>query len=226
MESKRTRSVSLEERRSSKELLKHRESVCTACHRTHTAHAPPFKRCGRCLLAHYCSRDCQTLDWRTHKHQCTSLAVTGLITKYHAATVAGRFLNCSSRLTDHLIYECGSQSPTSDSELLVRQVKPSSATTSDIEDEHRGMSYTTLFSVVDTAALPEGLTMAQVRPHPGSLVGAGADSGSQHTGDSWTIFSHKLAWPSLTSRPRGSTSTSIGMACGNTSVCTLTYMLT
>jgi hypothetical protein len=27
-------------------------------------------KCSRCTLAHYCSRECQKLDWKGHKNQC------------------------------------------------------------------------------------------------------------------------------------------------------------
>lgn len=30
----------------------------------------PYSRCARCRIANYCSRECQTADWRTHKADC------------------------------------------------------------------------------------------------------------------------------------------------------------
>lgn len=32
-----------------------------------------FKHCGKCQVAHYCSRDCQIQDFPTHKLSCSSL---------------------------------------------------------------------------------------------------------------------------------------------------------
>ena len=33
--------------------------------------AEPMKRCGTCLIATCCSRECQKSDWKRHKKDCT-----------------------------------------------------------------------------------------------------------------------------------------------------------
>ncbi|RDW72369.1 zinc finger MYND domain-containing protein [Aspergillus mulundensis] len=43
--------------------------ACTKCEKRGTT-APPFKRCAKCSMAWYCSRHCQTADWKTHKKVC------------------------------------------------------------------------------------------------------------------------------------------------------------
>lgn len=131
----------------SKEALKLKlwDSLCIACDRTHADQTPPFKRCGRCLLTRYCSRECQTRDWRTHKHRCGLSAVNGLVLKLNAALVLGK--SKSHRRMNQL------PAPFSGSESLTWPACPSCAATSDDTENfvrvHR--------------ALPEGLTMPQVR---------------------------------------------------------------
>lgn len=48
-----------------------------ACARERPADAPPLQRCSRCLMAHYCDRECQKRDWATHKAACPNMALTG-----------------------------------------------------------------------------------------------------------------------------------------------------
>lgn len=31
-----------------------------------------IQRCGRCRIAWYCSRECQKMDWSTHRHVCAA----------------------------------------------------------------------------------------------------------------------------------------------------------
>ena len=37
---------------------------CVVCYKATT------KKCGRCSIASYCSRECQVEDWKTHKNSC------------------------------------------------------------------------------------------------------------------------------------------------------------
>ena len=33
------------------------------------------QRCGRCKLIYYCSKECQAVDWKRHKHQCNNTTI-------------------------------------------------------------------------------------------------------------------------------------------------------
>ncbi|PPQ92967.1 hypothetical protein CVT25_000168 [Psilocybe cyanescens] len=44
----------------------------TTCERCKTTTA--LKRCSRCKSASYCSKECQTADWKTHKRNCEQLS--------------------------------------------------------------------------------------------------------------------------------------------------------
>lgn len=41
---------------------------CTGCQ------APAAMKCGRCLVAHYCGKDCQVANWKDHSRTCISRA--------------------------------------------------------------------------------------------------------------------------------------------------------
>ncbi|KAK4171415.1 hypothetical protein QBC36DRAFT_339990 [Triangularia setosa] len=43
-------------------------SSCTTCNKS--ASEVPLKRCAKCQITEYCSRDCQKQDWKTHKKTC------------------------------------------------------------------------------------------------------------------------------------------------------------
>ncbi|KAL4901451.1 amidase signature domain-containing protein [Aspergillus multicolor] len=43
--------------------------ACVKCEKRGTT-VHPFKRCAKCSTAWYCSRQCQTADWKTHKKVC------------------------------------------------------------------------------------------------------------------------------------------------------------
>jgi len=45
------------------------KDICRYCNKT----GDDFKRCGRCKTAFYCSRECQTKDWKVHKKSCTPM---------------------------------------------------------------------------------------------------------------------------------------------------------
>ena len=53
-------------------------SPCGGCQKTLTKASNP-KKCGKCNSVWYCSKECQTLDWKRpnkqgHKHRCATLA--------------------------------------------------------------------------------------------------------------------------------------------------------
>ena len=53
-------------------------SPCGGCQKTLTKASNP-KKCGKCNSVWYCSKECQTLDWKRpnkqgHKHRCAALA--------------------------------------------------------------------------------------------------------------------------------------------------------
>ncbi|CAP65695.1 uncharacterized protein PODANS_7_960, partial [Podospora anserina S mat+] len=43
-------------------------SSCTTCSKS--ASEVPLKRCAKCTLTEYCSRECQKQDWKAHKKIC------------------------------------------------------------------------------------------------------------------------------------------------------------
>ena len=47
---------------------------CHRCGKRTPQDVPKLKDCGRCMAIGYCSRDCQTADWKKHKKECKSLA--------------------------------------------------------------------------------------------------------------------------------------------------------
>jgi len=47
---------------------------CAACNKTNTDSAVPLKRCAKCQITLYCSRDCQKADWKNHKKVCATNA--------------------------------------------------------------------------------------------------------------------------------------------------------
>lgn len=51
---------------------KQRRALCTHCSRLEDR---PFqyKRCDRCIVTYYCSREHQIADWKYHKHECCKL---------------------------------------------------------------------------------------------------------------------------------------------------------
>lgn len=47
------------------------EPRCNKCAKTKSEHGVNLKRCAKCKNPHYCSRDCQKADWKTHKKSCS-----------------------------------------------------------------------------------------------------------------------------------------------------------
>ena len=46
----------------------HKNYACKICHSTKS-----LKSCSKCRRTFYCSKNCQKIDWRTHKSECDSL---------------------------------------------------------------------------------------------------------------------------------------------------------
>jgi hypothetical protein len=46
------------------------EPSCSTCHEPQSALVNPLMRCGQCRIAHYCSKECQKSDWKSHKRIC------------------------------------------------------------------------------------------------------------------------------------------------------------
>ncbi|EED16617.1 MYND domain protein, putative [Talaromyces stipitatus ATCC 10500] len=44
--------------------------ICAGCKKSSTSLSQPLKCCARCKETLYCSRECQTADWKTHKKSC------------------------------------------------------------------------------------------------------------------------------------------------------------
>lgn len=65
-------------------------SVCAepSCDLTPAAMGVKFKTCSRCQTTTYCSKECQTLDWKTHKGVCRSLKVLFSISSNYHSTCA------------------------------------------------------------------------------------------------------------------------------------------
>ncbi len=45
-------------------------SSCSGCGVTKFDDAVKLSKCGKCNVAHYCSRECQTADWKEHRVEC------------------------------------------------------------------------------------------------------------------------------------------------------------
>ena len=46
--------------------------ACAKCNKSESELLKPLKRCAKCLSQPYCSRECQTSDWKAHKKSCAS----------------------------------------------------------------------------------------------------------------------------------------------------------
>ena len=50
--------------------------TCEYCH-TGARGVEPLKQCGDCMVAAYCSKECQTIHWKKHKHVCRIMKKEG-----------------------------------------------------------------------------------------------------------------------------------------------------
>lgn len=49
------------------------DGVCVNCLKDVDPKKGPIKRCARCKIASYCSKECQMADWKRHRVECTEL---------------------------------------------------------------------------------------------------------------------------------------------------------
>lgn len=49
--------------------LQHLSYTCSFCLKT-TGMPKGIKKCGSCVIVHYCSAECQKADWTIHKYEC------------------------------------------------------------------------------------------------------------------------------------------------------------
>ncbi|RUP50060.1 hypothetical protein BC936DRAFT_140501 [Jimgerdemannia flammicorona] len=49
---------------------------CAVCERSSPEDGGNLKACAACLLVHYCSKKCQTADWKKHKSDCRPIVTT------------------------------------------------------------------------------------------------------------------------------------------------------
>jgi hypothetical protein len=54
-----------------------RTAHCFRCQHYPGPDDPPLQKCGGCRARHYCSRDCQRADWRSHNQECQILGAGG-----------------------------------------------------------------------------------------------------------------------------------------------------
>lgn len=45
---------------------------CNTCNKTSTENGGSLKRCSKCMITIYCSRECQAADWKLHKKSCSA----------------------------------------------------------------------------------------------------------------------------------------------------------
>lgn len=50
------------------------ELVCANCGKSEDQVSNPFRRCAKCQVTSYCTKDCLKADWKPHKKVCASLA--------------------------------------------------------------------------------------------------------------------------------------------------------
>jgi hypothetical protein len=48
-------------------------ATCAKCGKSSTNGEEPLKKCGRCRLAFFCGKECQTAVWKSHKKVCSKL---------------------------------------------------------------------------------------------------------------------------------------------------------
>lgn len=78
------------------------EIICSWCQASEVPDQPKFKRCARCKVSTYCSKDCQRRAWSWHKQVCAQPLPTSS-PEYDAYTRA--YNTCIMKLIIHLMTE-------------------------------------------------------------------------------------------------------------------------
>ncbi|KAF9345720.1 hypothetical protein BGX26_002811, partial [Mortierella sp. AD094] len=74
-------------------------SKCNRCSKLPTD-ANPLKRCSKCRVVTYCSRECQKEDWKTHKKLCAVFAANATApTPFMTSTLDPRPVNTTGALS-------------------------------------------------------------------------------------------------------------------------------
>jgi hypothetical protein len=64
-----------------KQIMSNRAKIhfsCENCNKVAQDVEPPLKQCSKCMVAGYCSRECQVCHWKKqHKHDCARMKVEG-----------------------------------------------------------------------------------------------------------------------------------------------------
>jgi hypothetical protein len=64
-----------------KQIMSNRVKIhfsCENCNKVAQGVEPPLKQCSKCMVAVYCSRECQVSHWKKqHKHDCARMKVEG-----------------------------------------------------------------------------------------------------------------------------------------------------
>jgi hypothetical protein len=77
-------------------------SYCDECSKVLTSvrrveNVPRKEVCGRCLVACYCSKECQTAHWRTHRPLCKAIAFLPVGQAFNQPVLEGRVRSDSTR---------------------------------------------------------------------------------------------------------------------------------
>ncbi|KAJ7791263.1 hypothetical protein B0H13DRAFT_2173146 [Mycena leptocephala] len=57
----------------------HAETICTTCLKSEKDLGRQLRKCGKCHIVWYCSKECQTLNWPQHKPTCGEAGIPKLI---------------------------------------------------------------------------------------------------------------------------------------------------
>ncbi|KAJ7251586.1 hypothetical protein C8J57DRAFT_1352125, partial [Mycena rebaudengoi] len=54
-------------------------TFCSACFKSDEVLGRPLRRCGKCHIVSYCSKECQTPNWPEHKQTCGEAGIPKLV---------------------------------------------------------------------------------------------------------------------------------------------------
>ncbi|KAJ7251866.1 hypothetical protein C8J57DRAFT_1351644 [Mycena rebaudengoi] len=54
-------------------------AFCSACFKSDEVLGRPLRRCGKCHIVSYCSKECQTKNWPEHKQTCGEAGIPKLV---------------------------------------------------------------------------------------------------------------------------------------------------